>query len=60
MGNPHTTFGDFEMSKAWTHLKLINNYLQVAEKRNRSAWAKIEQGVRLHEALHHRPHQQEY
>ena len=48
------------MHKPNSDLKLINNYLQASDKRNRSTWAKTEQIVRLHEMLHHRPHQQEY
>ena len=41
-------------------LQLINNHLKFSEQRNRSGWAKVEQAVRLHEAMNHRPHQQEY
>lgn len=48
------------MSKESTDLKLVNNYLKGGENRNRVGWAKNDQLVLLHQALHHRSHQQEY
>ncbi len=43
-----------------SYLKNLNNHLRYGENRNRSGAVKVEQCARLHEVLHHRPHQQEY
>ena len=48
------------MTKQNTELKILNNHLRYGENRDRSGVTKVEQCVRIHEALHHRSHQQEY
>ncbi len=41
-------------------LQAENETLRRAENPSRAGQAQVEQAVDIHEALHHRPHQQEY